>query len=95
MPEPALKIATDYVHVAWASFTLVLMRGVNEQLVCLGLTLTDLTNAVRGCKATWSDKQEASNALFEVTGETTEGVLLTILVRVVPDCRRFIIEEVF
>ena len=94
MPEPMLKIATDFVRIAWIAFAVSFSPRIESDLAKLELDFTDLANVLRNCQVTWSDKQEASDALFEITGQTTEGVDLVLLVRIQSDLRNFVIEEI-
>jgi len=95
MSEPALKIATDYVRLALVNFSLGWTPEVEAELSDRGLTLTDMANALRCCEAQWSDKRDASNALFLVVGQTTDDGPLEMVVRVEPNCHRLMVEEIF
>lgn len=94
MSEPALKIATDYVRLAFVNFSLGWTPEVKAELGCRGLTLTDLTNALRCCNAQWTDKQNASDALFFVVGQTTDDGPLEMVVRIDPNRRHLLVEEI-
>lgn len=94
MSEPALKIATNYVRLALANFSLGWTPKVEAELGRRGLNLTDLANAIRNCEALWTDKEDASDALFIIVGETADGDEVELVVRVKPDCRRLIVEEI-
>lgn len=94
MSQPALKLATDYVRVALANFSLGWRPSVETELARRGMTLTDLANVLRGCEVCWTDKENAEDAIFAAVGECTEGVTIELLVRVRPDCRRIVVEEV-
>lgn len=94
MSEPALKIATDYVRLALANFSLGWTPDVERDLLRRDLTLTDLANALRCCQVLWTDKESASDALFVVLGDTTEGHSLELAVTVQPDCRRLVVKGI-
>lgn len=94
MSEPALKIATDYVRLALVNFALGWTPEVEEQLGLRGLTLTDMANALRRCEAQWTDKGDASDALFVVVGQTTDDGPLEMVVRVEPNRHRLMVEEI-
>jgi hypothetical protein len=93
--EPVLKLATDYVRIAVANFQVGFSPPVESELLRTGLTVVDLNNALSCCRATWTNKSEAADALFEVEEETTEGVILHIRVRVNPNSRNVSVENVF
>jgi len=92
--EPVLKLATDYVRIAVANFEVGFSPSVERELCRIGMTVVDLNNALLCCQATWTNKSEAADALFEVDGETTEGHLLHVRVRVNAGLRHVFIEEV-
>jgi hypothetical protein len=94
MAEAALQIVTDFVRIVVEDFDLRWSPEVEASLIGAGVDLTDLRNALSNCEAKGSNKSEAVGVYIDVTGATTENLVLDIQIWIDPDSRVVDVVEV-